>query len=77
MKKIQLSMIIVSTRLYERSYGKHPHGRSTWAFSIGNASGYEDPTDAFFAYNKTYSEAVKEAKLEAQSQNAEIIYVLP
>ena len=77
MKKIALNYIAVSTRLYTRSYGKQPRGKGTWAFSIGDTKGYEDPTEALFVYNKTYSEALKIARLEAQNQNAELVYVLP
>lgn len=76
-KRIALSTIMVSTRLYEIDYGRSPKGRGSWAFSIGNTQGYDDATKAFFTNSMTYKEAVKVAKKEAQKQGAGIIYVLP
>ena len=77
MATIALSSIIVSTRLYEREYGKQPKGRGSWAFSIGDTKGYDDVSKAFFTNSMTYSEAIKVAKQEAQRRNANIIYTLP
>lgn len=77
MTTIALSSIIVSTRLYEREYGKQPKGRGSWAFSIGDTKGYDDVSKAFFTNSMTYSEAIKVAKQEAQRRNATIIYTLP
>jgi hypothetical protein len=74
---IALSNINVSTRLYEREYGKSPKGRGSWAFSIGSTEGYDDVMKAFFTNSMTYREAVKVAKQEAQKRNTDIIYVLP
>lgn len=77
MATIALNSIMVSTRLYEREYGKQPKGRGSWAFSIGDTKGYDDVSKAFFTNSMTYREAVKVAKLEAQRQGATIIYTLP
>ena len=76
-KQIALSSITVSTALYYREYMKEPKGRGSWAFSIGDKSGYDDATKAFFTNSMTYREAVKVAKLEEQKKGATIIYVLP
>lgn len=48
MATIALNSIMVSTRLYEREYGKQPKGRGSWAFSIGDTKGYDDVSKAFF-----------------------------
>lgn len=76
-KKVALSQITVETNLYWYEYGKNPKGYGSWAFSIGDKSGYRDATKAFFTNAMTYREAVKVAKLEAQKKGATIIYVLP
>lgn len=76
-KKVAKSSITVITSLYWREYQREPKGRGSWAFSIGDKSGYDDALKAFFTNSMTYKEAVKVAKEEAQKRGTDIIYVLP
>ena len=75
---ISLNSISVNTRLYEREYCRAPKGRGVWAFSIGCTAAYDDVSLAWFSpCSTTYREAVRLAKLEAQSKGVTNIYVLP
>ena len=72
-----MKSVTVITSIWERSNnGNSPKGKGNWAFSIGDKSGYEDVTKAFFFYG-SYAEAKKAASKEALSRGKDIIYVLP
>ena len=72
-----MSKVTVIASLWSRNNnGKSPKGEGCWAFSIGDKSGYDDASKAFFVYG-TYAEAKKAASKEAISQGKDIIYVLP
>lgn len=77
-RKMTKSEISVSTRLYERAHCKAPRGKGQWAFSIGTTDAYDDVTKAWWTDGaRTYTQAVNEAKAEAQRRGAKVIYVLP
>ncbi|MCQ2105964.1 MAG: hypothetical protein MJZ26_09250 [Fibrobacter sp.] len=76
MKAVALSSIQVSTFLYTREHVSQPRGHGSWAFSIGDRAGYDNPDKVFWA-DGLYSQAVRQAKIEAQKQGKEKIYVLP
>lgn len=70
--KIALSTIEVSTWKYQASHGKKPatgeRSWGMWLFSIGSE---------VFDFTGKYGDAVKAAKLEAQSRGFHTVVVLP
>lgn len=78
MTQISLNQITVSTRSYECSHARKPKGFGTWAFAIGHTvrEVENDINLAWWSKPAKYSDAVKEAKREAQKQGVYTIYVL-
>lgn len=76
--RISLNQIEVSTAGYRWAHGHAPKGKGTWAFAIGNRQDAEnDPSKVFWSKPYTmYSDAVKEAKKEAQKRCVTRVYVL-
>ena len=75
--RISLSEIEVSTTSYRWAYGHAPTGKGNWAFAIGNKrEAEENPDKVFWVNYSLYSDAVKEAKKEAQRRGVRMVYVL-
>ena len=66
-------MIEVSTTEYQFSHGKLPRGRGSWAFQIGR-----DAESIFWSTpNRSYGEAVRDARKLAVARKAYVVKVLP
>jgi len=64
------SNVEVFTDAYERSHGRKPHGRGSWAFTFDSTT-YRDVSECWFTPGSTtWSEARKLAKAEASRRNA-------
>ena len=75
--RVSLNSISVYDSSWRFSTGKsRPSGTGNWAFSIGSKEAFHDIDKAFWANGK-YSDAVKEAKKEAQKRGVRSIYVMP
>ena len=79
MATISLNQITVSTRSYELSHINRPKGYGVWAFAIGCTPKQveKDINLAWWSKPAKYSDAVKEAKKQAQQKGCTTIYVLP
>jgi len=77
--KVTMKMIEVRTESYRWTHGRMPRGKGQWGFAIGNRKeAEENPDKVFWSKPFTlYTEAVKEAKKEAQKKGVITIYVLP
>lgn len=74
---IPLSRIEIYKHLYTSNHETAPRGRGSWAFSIGNKDGYDNPDKVFWTDSMTFQQACKVARLECQKQGVTIAYVLP
>ena len=76
--RISMNQIEVVTASYRWVHGHAPKGRGSWAFAIGNKKqAEENPNEVFWASPYSlYSDAVKEAKKEAQKRGETTVYVL-
>ena len=76
--RISMNQIEVVTASYRWAHGHAPKGRGSWAFAIGSKKQAEDdPSKVFWATPYSlYSDAVKEAKKEAQKRGETTVYVL-
>lgn len=74
--RVALNNISVDDSNWRFTSGKsRPSGRGTWAFSIGSKEAFDDIDKAFWHYG-SYSEAVREAKKEAQRRGSTRVFVM-
>lgn len=74
--RVALNSISVDDSNWRFTSGKsRPSGRGTWAFSIGSKEAFDDIDKAFW-HSGSYSDAVKEAKKEAQRRGVTRVFVM-
>jgi hypothetical protein len=67
-----------NTSPFERSHGRSPRGRGSWAFCSNWVLNREDYLDhTVFSPSMTYGEAKKWAKAQPELANVDVIAVLP
>jgi hypothetical protein len=78
-EKKLMRQVDVSTKPFQRSHNKNPHGQGFWAFGFGNHNDLDSLywLDSVYWFNGPYTKAKQAAKLEAVRRGFTLVTVQP